>query len=179
MTDTASFGSWGPNSVLHQPVVTTVNPEAIHVASWVNIGAFSVMEALEPDKGSRIDIADNVYIGHFLRLSAMGRISIGEEALISDRVYLSDNNHIYEDVDVPIKRQGLREGRRLEVGRGAWIGIGAVVVGNLRIGRNAVVGANSVVRADVPDYTVVAGDPAVVVRRHDGEQWRWMSPRGP
>lgn len=179
VVDRREFGSFGEHSVIHEPVVSTVNPQGIHIASWVNIGAYSVIEALDPAKGSRVDIADNVYIGHFLRLTAMGEVVIGEEALISDRVYLSDNNHVYDDVTVPIKRQGLREGRRLEIRRGSWIGIGAVVCGGLTIGENAVVAANSVVRSDVPDRTVVAGDPAVVVRQHDGEQWRWTTPPAP
>lgn len=54
---------------------------------------------------------------------------------------------------------------------GSWVSIGAVIVGDVTIGRNAVVAANTVVRADVPDCTVVAGDPAVIIRRHDGERW--------
>lgn len=99
--------------------------------------------------------------------------------MIADRVYISDTNHIYEDIDVPIKQQGLRDGRRVEIGRGAWLGIGAVVCGNVRIGENSVVGANAVVTVDVPDRTVVAGNPATIVRQHDGEQWRWTQPRGP
>jgi len=176
ITDPSAFASFGPYSVLHQPVVSTVNPAGIHVGEWVNIGAYSVMEALDPDKGVQVHIGDGTYIGHFLRLTAMGEIHIGQEALISDRVYLSDNNHLYEDITVPIKRQGLRDGRRLEIAEGAWIGIGAVICGGIRIGRNSVVAANAVVRDDVADFTVVGGDPAVVIRRHDGEQWQWVDP---
>jgi acetyltransferase-like isoleucine patch superfamily enzyme len=86
---------------------------------------------------------------------------------------------VYEDVSRPIKRQGLRDGRRIEIGRGAWVGVGAAIVGNVRVGENAVVGANAVVTQDVPDFTVVAGNPAQIVRQHDGERWRWTMPRGP
>ncbi len=59
------------------------------------------------------------------------------------------------------------------------MGIGAAIVGNVRIGENAVVAANTVVRTDVPARTVVAGNPAQVVRSHDGDAWQWMTPRGP
>lgn len=179
MTDPSEFASFGEHSVLHQPVVSTVNPAGIRIGSWVNIGAYSVMEALVPERGVTVDIGDGAYIGHFLRLTAVGGVTVGREALISDRVYISDTNHVYDDVTEPIKRQGLRDGRRVEIAEGAWLGIGAVVVGNVRIGRNAVVGANTVVRDDVPDFTVVAGNPARVVRRHDGEQWRWATGPGP
>jgi acetyltransferase-like isoleucine patch superfamily enzyme len=175
--DLPAFAAFGPHSVLHRPVVSVVNPGGIHIGSWVNIGAYAVMEALVPERGVTVRIGHNSYIGNFLRLTAVGGVDIGEEALISDRVYISDTNHVYEDVTVPIKRQGLRDGRRVEIGPGCWIGIGAVICGNVRVGRNAVVAANAVVRADVPDCAVVAGDPAVVIRFHDGERWR--RPDGP
>jgi acetyltransferase-like isoleucine patch superfamily enzyme len=171
--DPSSFAAFGPHSLVHQPALSVVNPGGIHVGSWVSIGAFAVIEALVPERGVTVEIADGAYLGSFLRLTAVGGVSIGPEAMISDRVYISDTGHIYEDPDVPIKRQGLRDGRRVEIAEGAWIGIGAAIVGNVRIGRNAVVGANAVVRDDVPDLTVVAGNPAQVVRRHDGGSWRW------
>lgn len=132
-----------------------------------------------PERGVTVEIGDGAYIGHMPRITAVGSVVIGEEAMLSDRVYVSDTNHLYEDVTEPIKRQGLRDGRRVEIGRGAWVGIGAVIVGNVRIGENAVVGANAVVRDDVPDRTVVAGNPARIVRRHDGERWQWTEARGP
>jgi acetyltransferase-like isoleucine patch superfamily enzyme len=106
----------------------------------------------------------------------MTEVVIGAEALVSDRVYISDTGHHYEDPTVPIKRQGLRDGRRVVVGEGSWIGIGAVIVGDVTIGRNAVVAANAVVRDHVEPFTVVAGDPARVVRRYDGDGWCSTTP---
>ena len=174
--DLPAFAAFGPCSEIGLPTVSLVNPAGISIGAFVKIGAYAVLEALVPERGVTVSIADGAYLGHFARVTAVGAVVIGEEAMIADRVYLSDTGHIYEDVTQPIKRQGLRDGRRVEIGRGAWIGIGAAVVGNVRIGENAVVGANAVVREDVPDRTVVAGNPAQVVRRHDGEQWRWAGP---
>lgn len=169
--DPRRFASFGPHSVLHAPVVSIPNPAGVHVGSWVSIGSYSVIEALVPERGVTVHIADGVYIGHFLRLTAMTEVRIGAEAMLSDRVYVADTGHEYRDVTVPIKRQPLLDGRRVEIGAGAWVGIGAVIVGDVRIGTNAVVAANSVVREDVPDFAVVAGDPARVIRYHDGETW--------
>ena len=175
--DLPHFAAFGPCSELHAPVVSIVNPGGISIGAFVKIGSFGVIEALVPERGVTVRIADGAYIGHFPRITAVGEVVIGEEAMLADRVYLSDTGHLYEDPSEPIKRQGLRDGRRIEIGRGAWIGIGAAVVGNVRIGENAVVGANAVVREDVPDFTVVAGNPAQVVRRHDGDRWEWEVPR--
>ena len=171
------FAAFGLCSELGVPVVSVVNPGGISIGAFVKIGTHAVLEALVPERGVTLRIADGAYVGHFSRITAVGEVVIGEEAMIADRVYLSDTGHVYEDVTEPVKRQGLRDGRRVEVCRGAWIGIGAVVCGNVRIGENAVVGANAVVREDVPDFTVVAGNPAQVVRRHDGDRWTWTGPR--
>ena len=177
--DRSAFAHFGEHSVFHEPAVSIVNPGGISIGTWTNIGAYAVIEALVPERGVTVDIGDNVYIGHFLRLTSVNGVTIGTEALISDRVYISDTNHIYEDITQPIKRQGLRDGRRVVIDEGAWIGIGAVICGNVHIGRNAVVGANAVVRTDVPSNTVVAGNPAVVVRHHDVEAWRSTMQFGP
>ncbi len=173
------WASFGPYSEIGSPATSIVNPPGIHIGTFVKIGSYAVIEALVPERGITVRIEDGAYIGHFPRITAVGEVVIGEEVMIADRVYISDTNHVYDDVTVPIKRQGLRDGRRVEICRGAWIGIGAVVVGNVRIGENAVVGANTVVREDVPDRTVVAGNPAQVVRHHDGERWHWSQQRGP
>ncbi len=175
--DLPSFAAFGPCSELGMPPVSVVNPAGISIGAFVKIGGYAVLEALVPERGVTLRVADGAYIGNFARITAVGEVVIGEEAMLADRVYVSDTGHIYEDVTEPIKRQGLRDGRRVEIGRGAWLGIGAVVCGNVRIGENAVVGANAVVRDDVPDFTVVAGNPAQVVRRHDGERWEWEGPR--
>jgi len=174
-----AFAAFGPYSELGQPTVSIENPAGIHVGAFVKIGAHAVLEALVPERGVTLRIGDAAYIGHFARITAVNEVVIGEEAMVADRVYISDTGHVYEDVSRPIKRQGLRDGRRVEIGRGAWICIGAVVVGNVRVGEGAVVGANAVVTQDVPDFTVVAGNPAQVVRQHDGEDWRWLAARGP
>lgn len=177
--DELGWASFGPYSEIGMPTTSIVNPECIHVGTFVKIGSHAVIEALVPERGVTVRIEDGAYIGNFPRITAVGEVVIGEEAMLADRVYVSDTNHVYEDVTVPIKRQGLRDGRRVEIGRGAWLGIGAVVCGNVRIGENAVVGANAVVTVDVPDRTVVAGNPATIVRQHDGDEWRWTQPRGP
>lgn len=178
-TELPAFAAFGPYSELGRPWLSVVNPEAISVGTWVKIGAHAVIEALAPERGVQVRIGDGAYLGHFLRLTAVNEVVVGDEAMIADRVYISDTNHVYEDVTQPIKRQGLRDGRRVEIGRGAWICIGAVIVGDVTIGENAVVGANAVVHRDVPPRTVVAGNPARVVRRHDGERWHWVADEGP
>jgi acetyltransferase-like isoleucine patch superfamily enzyme len=173
-----AFAAFGECSVLHRPVTSIVNAPGIAIGAFVSIGSGAVIEALVPERGVTVEIHDGAYVGHGLRLTAVGRVVIEEEAMLGDGCYVSDTNHVYEDVTQPIKRQGLRNGRRVEIGRGAWLGTGAVVCGHVRIGENAVVGARSVVTSDVPDRCVVAGNPARIVRRWDGERWAWLPDGG-
>ncbi len=176
--DLPAFAAFGPVSELKTPTLSIANPEAIHIGSWVTVGSFAVIEALRPDRGINVTIGDGTYIGHFHRLTAVTRVTIGANVLIADRVYISDTGHNYDDLTRPINQQGLMDGNEVEIGDGAWIGIGAAIVGNVRIGRNAIVGANAVVRSDVPDFSVAIGNPAQIVRRHDGERWEWLVPKG-
>ena len=104
-------------------------------------------------------------IGERCRISIANSLEIGEKVLLSPNVYITDCDHEYRDVDVPVIDQGIvQRGQKVSIGEGSYIGINAVIVGNVRIGRHCVVGANSVVTKDVPDYCVAVGSPAKVIK---------------
>jgi acetyltransferase-like isoleucine patch superfamily enzyme len=171
--ESRDFAAFGADSTIGEPMIGVVNASGIRIGAEVEIGAYAFLEALSARDHVVVEIGDGTYIGPFLRLTAVGGVTIGRKVLIADRAYLSDSGHVYEDITRPIRGQGLRTGRRLVIEDGAWVGVGAAIVGNVRIGRNAVVGANAVVTRDVDDFTVVTGNPARVVRRHDGNEWQW------
>jgi len=91
---------------------------------------------------------------------------IGDDVFTGPYVYVTDQNHGYADPDTPIGRQ-FPVNTPVRIGAGSWLGAGAIILPGACIGRNVVVAAGSVVRGEVPDYSVVAGVPARVVRRHD------------
>lgn len=173
------FATFGPGSRVAHPLLEVRNPSGIAIGRGVDIRSHAFLEAISPPGVVVLRIGDGAYVGHFARITALGGVEIGAEVLISDRVYISDTGHAYEDPDLPIRRQRLREGRSVRIATGAWLGAGCAVVGNVRIGRNAVVAANAVVRADVPDHTVVAGDPARMVRRLEDGAWRSVAAAAP
>ena len=86
---------------------------------------------------------------------------------------LTDQNHGYEDPDVPIGRQ-FPVNRPVSIGSGSWLGAGAIVLPGARIGRNVVIAAGSVVRGEIPDRCVVAGVPA---RVRTAAMWAWYCGR--
>ena len=74
-------------------------------------------------------------------------------------VYITDQNHGYDDLTRPISVQVMPE-RPVRIGDGSWLGHGTVVLPGATIGRHVVIGANSVVRGEIPDFCVAAGNPA-------------------
>ena len=99
----------------------------------------------------------------------IGPVVVDDDVLLAQNVILSALNHNYEDIHRPIREQGVNTSP-IHVGKGAWIGAQAVVLPGVTIGRNSVVAAGAVVTKDVPDFSIVVGSPARVVRKYDPEQ---------
>jgi acetyltransferase-like isoleucine patch superfamily enzyme len=118
-----------------------------------------------------ITIDRECQIGRFAFMSCTGRLHIEHHVVLSERVFVGDNNHSFSHPDVPIVQQPNQTGRPVRIGTGTWIGVGAAILAGVTLGRNTVVGANSVVReGDYPSHAVI-GPPAAVVlfRRHPGD----------
>ena len=107
--------------------------------------------------------------------SILGPVSIGDHVMLAPHVVLSGLNHSFEDVTLPISRQPTTT-RAIVVEDGAWIGANTIVTAGVRIGRNSVVAGGSVVTRDVPPFSVVAGNPAKLVKQYNFETERWEKP---
>lgn len=113
------------------------------------------LTAIRPHK---VSIGKNVVVMPGCLMMGAGGITIDDGALIAANVQLISNNHdLYERQVITC--------RPVHIGKNAWIGAGATILPGVRIGDNAVVGAASVVTRDVPADTIVAGNPAKVIRR--------------
>lgn len=115
--------------------------------------------------GGTVTIADGCEIGERCRISIANSLEMGEKVLISPNVYITDCDHEYSDVSVPVIDQGIKQrGQRVSIGKGSFIGINVVIIGNVKIGRHCVIGANSVVTRDIPEYSVAVGNPSRVIK---------------
>jgi acetyltransferase-like isoleucine patch superfamily enzyme len=121
-----------------------------------------------------ITIHDGVHIGRFCQITCSNSITIEENVLITEGVLITDSIHSYDDIHTPIIKQSLGSLGPIVIGSGSWICNGARIFGKVRIGRNSVVGANSYVDKDVPDYCVVAGNPAKIIKRYDLHLKKWI-----
>lgn len=142
----------------------------------------SLIVATEDPTGEPvIVIDDNCSIGYGTMISAKNRIHLERDVLVGQQVVILDHNHAYEDITTPIVYQGITKGGRVRIGQGSWIGRGSAIIcarGELTIGRNCVVAVNSVVMRSIPDYSVVFGSPATIVKQYDPETRAWrMGPK--
>ncbi|WP_431040735.1 acyltransferase [Streptomyces sp. P1-3] len=127
---------------------------------------------LGPDPVLRL--ADGVVLGRGSHVVASRPVVIEREVFCGPYVYITSDNHSYDDPDQPVGKQWPRSAP-VTIGAGSWLGAGAVVLPGARLGRNVVVAAGAVVRGEVPDHAVVAGAPAKVVRRWD-PRTGWQPP---
>lgn len=139
--------------------------------AWLNV----------PDYCNRdepvIILEEGCQINRRCMISAINRVHIERNTLFGPSVLVTDHNHAYEDVTIPIDRQGVTRGGTIRIEEGCWIGYGAAVVcsqGELVIGRNCVVGANSVVTRSIPPFSLVTGNPARIVKQYDPSTRKWI-----
>lgn len=127
----------------------------------------------------RLCIKDGTLIGHFNHIYATKQIIIEKNVLIADKVYISDNLHGYEDINIPIRDQPIVQNREVVIGEGSWLGENVSVLG-AKIGKHCVIGANSVVTKDIPDYCVAVGAPVKIIKRYcfDTHAWRKTDHKG-
>ncbi len=171
------FGAFGEGSLLAFPPGALFNERYIRIGAHTMIGPYvSLSAGMAPGQAMVSDpvvsIGDRTLIGRGSHIVGHFSIEIGDDIQTGPYVYITDQNHVYEDPDVPIGRQWPVESS-VVIGSGSWLGTGVVVLPGARIGRNVVVGAGSVVTDELPDCSVAVGVPAKVVKRYEpGVGWR-------
>ena len=149
--------------------------ENISIGDNVHIAYKTWLAALPltGDVNCNLHIMDGCQIGNFNHIYATKSIIIGKNVLTADRVYISDNLHSYEDIELPILKQPIKQIGNVEIGEGSWLGENVCVLGS-KIGKHCVIGANSVVTKDIPDYSIAAGIPAKIIKKYCFNQNEWV-----
>ena len=111
--------------------------------------------------GQNIHIGDHVYLNVLCTILDCGEVRIGHHVMFGPAVQVFTAAHLLQAEG---RIQGLEIAKPIAIEDNVWIGGGAILLPGVRIGRNAVVGAGAVVTRDVPANTVVAGNPARVIR---------------
>jgi acetyltransferase-like isoleucine patch superfamily enzyme len=175
------FAAFGTRSLIAFPTGSVYGEGWIEIGDETMIGAqVTLCAGMLPgqDLGPSpvLRIGDRSVIGRGSHIVAHHSILIGDDVFTGPYVYITDQNHGYEDPDTPIGRQWPRNAA-VSIGAGSWLGAGVVVLPGACIGRNVVVAAGSVVRGNIPGHCVVAGVPARIVREYvAGSGWSRPAP---
>lgn len=126
---------------------------------------FRLIPPFYTDCGRNIAVGDRVFINQNCTFYSLADITIGDDVMIGPNVSLITSEHPV----APSQRRAYLLGKPIVIERGVWIAAGVTVIGGVTIGENSVVAAGSVVTRDVPANTLVAGNPARVIRSIEGE----------
>jgi acetyltransferase-like isoleucine patch superfamily enzyme len=169
----SDFKKFGRYSVIKWPFKIW-NRNCIEIGSNVFIAENSFFSVSQlSNKKPILKIGDGVCIGSNFFAACVDEIIIENDVLLSDRVFISDHIHDYHDVNKPVISQPLLARGTVKIKSGAFIGINSVIMPGVSIGHNSVVGASSIVTSDVPDYCVVVGNPARVIKKYDADKKEW------
>ena len=120
-----------------------------------------------------LKIGHNVRIGEGCRIGCSFEITIEDNVLFAPNVHISDRDHDYSDVTKPINEQPIVTKGAVRIGEGSWLGLGCQIYSGVTIGKHCVVGGGSIVTHSVPDFCVVAGNPARIIKRYNKETSLW------
>ena len=128
----------------------------------------NVEHGVEFATGDGIEIGDHSGLG----VNAwIGLVTIGKDVMMGPETMIISINHNYTDLNIPIRLQGSISPKRVVIDDDVWIGARVIILPGRHIGRGAVIASGSVVTKDVPDYAIVGGNPAKIIRyRNDQEK---------
>lgn len=137
-----------------------------------NIGRKSTIEDFSVINNGVGDvfIGDNTLIG--MSNVIIGPVSIGNNVILAQHIVLSGLNHEYRDINIPIVNQKVTVAP-IVVEDDCWIAANSVITSGVTIGKHSVVAGGSVVTKSVPPYSVVAGNPAKIIRQFDQKTGDW------
>ncbi|MFW2002445.1 acyltransferase [Acinetobacter ursingii] len=167
------FESIGTNSKIFSPMMI-MNPGKISIGNNVLIRDFSRLEIIN---NGLILIGDNVSIEQGFHMVSATKIEIGKDTTISFHVMIADIEHSYEELDVHILKQNDKAVETI-IGENCFIGAGSYIQPGTVLGKQCIIGTNSVVRGKFPDYSVIVGSPAKIVKRYDSTQNVWRKTDG-
>ena len=128
-----------------------------------SIGKRSVVESFSCINNAVGDVVIGDYTRIGLHCTVIGPVTIGNHVNLAQGITVSALNHNFEDTRLRIDEQGVNTSE-IVIDDDVWIGANAVITAGVHIGRHSVVAAGAVVTKDVPEYSVVGGVPAKVIR---------------
>ena len=168
------FKSVGKKTIIKKPMILTY--EYISLGENCMILNDARIEGISEYSGINykpcIVIGNNVSFGQRLTITAINNLTIGDGTLGSFDIMITDIDHEYQDIYESIDKQPLIYSET-RIGENCFIGSGVKIQAGTILGQHCIVGANAVVRGHFPDYCVIVGVPAKIVKRYDPIKKIW------
>jgi acetyltransferase-like isoleucine patch superfamily enzyme len=180
LAHTYPFASFGKGAwVCYSCGVARSAAKYISLGENVGLGRDARLEVMTtPDTDPPVLIlGENCSVGRWCVISSRNRIHVMRDVMFGPSVLVMDHGREMEEGADPSGQRQQTEAGTIRIEEECWIGFGTVIVceqGELVIGRHSVVGANSVITRSIPPYSVVAGDPARIVKQYDFSQGKWV-----
>lgn len=170
------FGSFELPSYIGRPVFVS-GFKRIFIGCRVRIFPGARLEVV--GKEASIHIRDNVSIGQNFHAVSAAKLVIENNCTFAENVMVSNIEHSYQEIGKHILEQQDRVSET-RIGENSFVGFGAVIQAGTILGKQCIVGSNAVVRGHFPDYSVIVGVPAKIVKRYDEQNkiWRKTDARG-
>ncbi|RIQ20222.1 acyltransferase [Jiangella rhizosphaerae] len=126
---------------------------------WVHIGDGTRLTAHE----GTLRVGDKTVFGSSSTVTCYLDVEIGARTLVADWVYVTDFDHRFDDLALPIKDQGIVKAP-VRIGPDCWLGVKVTVLRGAVVGRGCVLAAHAVVRGNLPDLVVAGGVPARILK---------------
>ena len=156
------FRAIGENVIFERGVLV-FHPENIRLGTNIYVGHYTILKGYYRNE---MVIGDHTWIGQSCFFHSGGGIRIGKSVGIGPHVKILTTAHAEEGIDKPILHSRIEEGP-VGIEDDCDVGIGAIILPGVTIGRGSQIGAGAVVTHDVAPYSVVAGVPAKLLRKRD------------
>lgn len=111
---------------------------------------------------SSLKIGSNSGIG--INCVCGGLASVGENVMMGPECVMLPHFHAFDRLDIPMCEQGFQPAKPIRIGNDVWIGTRVIIMPGITIGDHSIIGAGAVVTKDVPEYAIVGGCPAKIIR---------------
>ena len=148
------------STLQEQTAVEVFDCGQISIGSRTSICRGSILFVLDD---AHFSIGNNSYVGEYNNIRCTSEIRIGNNVRISQFITITDGQYNFSNKNQLIGDQGYKKDKVI-IGDDVWVGSNSIILPGVKIGKGVVVGAGSVVTKDIPDYAVVVGNPAKVIR---------------
>lgn len=156
----------GRGSTIHDNCyINAISKSGINIGKSFSLGNNSIIDCTGVLKnlGDGLTIGDHVGISPRFTLFVRGKVDIGSDTIIGPCVTIIAENHIHNDMEALIRKQGT-DRKGVSIGKNCWIGANVTILDGVSIGDGAIVAAGAVVNKDISPMTIMGGVPARLLK---------------